>query len=99
MGAAHKQCIKRSISSLVGVRTFLRLVHGYLAFGREDVVSLKSVGRVVRTEDLPLLALPFRLVDSINVILDLHDDATVLLNSAATAVQTLSGLDGKRTFA
>ena len=68
-----------------------------LAFDGEDVVSLKSVGRVVRTEDLLLLALPLRLIDGINVVLNLHDNAAVLLNSTTTAVQTLSGLNGKRT--
>jgi hypothetical protein len=69
-----------------------------LTLSREDVVSLKCVSRVVGTENLPLLALPLRLVDRINVVLNLHDDAAVLFNGAATAVKTLSRLDGKGPY-
>ena len=69
-----------------------------LAFGGEDVVSLKSVGRVVGTKYLPLLALPLRLIDGINIVLNLHDNAAVLLNSTTTAVKALSRLNRERTL-
>lgn len=81
------------MSALVGCCFYIRVS---LTLGGEDIVSLKSVSRVIGTEDLPLLALPLRLVDSINVVLDLHDNAAVLLDGAATAVKTLGRLDRKR---
>ncbi len=69
-----------------------------LVFSGEYIISLKSIGRIVGTKDLSLLALPFGLVDSINVILDFHHDATILLNGTATAVKSLSGLNRQRSF-
>ena len=94
--AAHEQNLKLSLSTNARVQPHLRLVRFNLALSGEDVVSLEGVGRVVGTEDLPGIALPLRLVDGIDVVLDLHDDAAVLLNSAAAALKTLSRLNGKR---
>jgi hypothetical protein len=63
--------------------------------GREDVRRLQSVSRVIRSEDVLLLALPFRVVDSIDPVLDLHDDAAVLFDDAGAALVALGGFDGK----
>jgi hypothetical protein len=62
---------------------------------REDIRCLQRVGRVIRTKDLLLLALPFRLVDGVDPVLNLHDDASVLLHDAGTSLVSLCRLDGK----
>jgi hypothetical protein len=36
-------------------------------------------------------------VDGVDVVLNLHDDATVLLNKSTAALSTLCGLDRKST--
>jgi hypothetical protein len=69
-----------------------------LLLGREDVVSLESVGGAVRAEDVPALALPLWVVDRIDPILDLHDDAAVLLHKRCATLNTLSLLDGECTY-
>ena len=68
-----------------------RLVDG------KDVLCLEHVGFVARTEDLLLLALPLGVVDGVDPVLDLHDEAAVLFDDAGTALVTLGGLDGERT--
>jgi len=70
------------------------LTHQHLLRGREDIVGLQRVGRAVGTEYLPALALPLRLVDGVDPVLNLHHDATVLLNESTAAWDTLSRLDG-----
>lgn len=67
-----------------------------LGRSREDVVSLQSIRWIVRTKNLPLLPLPLWLVDGIDVILNFHHDATILLNYCGTAIDALGRLDGKR---
>lgn len=49
---------------------------------REAVSSLKHIRCITRAVDVALLALPLRLVDGINPVLNLHDNAAVLLDSA-----------------
>lgn len=50
------------------------------AVQREVVSRFKNIRVVTRAKDLPLIPLPLRLIDSINPVLDLHDDTAVLLN-------------------
>lgn len=64
---------------------------------REDVVGLQGVGWIIGAEDLLLLALPLGLVDGIDVVLDFHNNASVLLYHRRAAVNTLGRLDGQRT--
>jgi hypothetical protein len=42
-----------------------------------------------------LLALPFGLVNGIDPVLDLHDDAAILLDNARATLKALCGLDRK----
>jgi hypothetical protein len=65
---------------------------------REDVVSLKVVGLGVRTKDLSAITLPLWLVDRIDPVLDLHDDAAVLLHERSASLYTLGGLEGESAF-
>lgn len=53
----------------------------HLFVHREVVGCLKNVRVATRTEDVSLLSLPFRLVDGINPVLNLHNHASVLLDN------------------
>lgn len=66
----------------------------YLVDG-ENVLRLEDVRVVTGAEDLLLLALPLGVVDGVNPVLDLHDDAAVLLDDARAALVPLGGLDGE----
>lgn len=44
---------------------------------REDVLRAQNIWVIRRPVDLLLASLPLRLVDGINPVLDLHDDASV----------------------
>lgn len=70
------------VSRRLRLRTLLRLV--LRPVQREAVRSLKNIRRIARSKDVPLLALPLGLVDSINPVLNLHNNAAVLLHSAGT---------------
>lgn len=59
---------------------------------RELVAGLQHVRVIARAEDLLLVALPLRLVDRIDPVLNFHDHTAVLFNNAwaaAVAMQTL----------
>lgn len=64
---------------------------------RKDILRLQHVWLVARAEDLLLLTLPLWVVDGVDPVLDLHDEAAVLLDDAGTALVALGGLDGKHT--
>jgi len=55
---------------------------GKLVVEAEVVRSLEHVWPIARPEDVALLALPLGLVDGVDPVLDLHDDAAVLLHGA-----------------
>ena len=82
-------------SCIIAFHSRFHIIHyaSSLLGGREDVVSLKSVGRSVRAENLALLTLPLGLVDGINPVLNLHNETTILLNKARLTINTLGGLD------
>ena len=65
---------------------------------REYIAGLQHIRLISRAKDLPLLALPLRLVDAINPVLNFEDEATVLLDDARAAIQTLGRLDGQGTY-
>lgn len=64
---------------------------------REAVDGAESVRRISRTKDLLRVTSPFRVVDTVDPILDFHDETVVLADGAwATAVEeTLGVLDGE----
>jgi hypothetical protein len=64
----------------------------------ELVRCLQHIRIIARTEDLLLVALPLRLVNGIDPVLNLHDDAAVLLNNArslAVPEEALGVLQGE----
>jgi hypothetical protein len=65
--------------------------------GRKDVLGLERVSWAGRTKDLLLLAPPFGVVDGVDPVLNLHDDAAVLLDEATAALSTLGRLDREST--
>jgi len=67
---------------------------------REAVSSLEHVRRIAGAEDVALLALPLGLVDGVDPVLDLHDNAAVLLNhtrAVGLVEQTLGLLESEGT--
>lgn len=57
---------------------------------REAVSSLEHIRRIAGAEDVALLALPLGLVDGVDPVLNLHDDAAVLLDDTrAVGLSTL----------
>jgi hypothetical protein len=63
----------------------------------EAVAGLQDIGVGVGTIDLAVEAAPLGLVDGIDPVFDLHDDAAVLLDDARAVgdvVQALGGLEG-----
>lgn len=65
----------------------------------EDVAGLKDVGVAAGAEDLLGLALPLGVVDGVDPVLDLHDDAAVLGDGAReirVVVQALARLERHR---
>jgi len=67
----------------------------------EIVDSVECVWCIARTEDLLARTLPFRLVDSIDPVLNLHDETVVLVDStwaAGDIEETLSLLEGESTY-
>lgn len=60
---------------------------------REDVLRAQNIWIIRRPVNLLLASLPLRLVDGINPVLDLHDDASVRWYSASD-IGTLSRLYG-----
>lgn len=71
---------------------------GELIVEAEVVSGLENVCVVARAEDLALVALPLGLVDGVDPVLDLHDDAAVLLDGAwagGDVEETLGLLEGE----
>lgn len=66
---------------------------------REHISRLQNIGLIARAENLLVLPLPFRVIDSIDPVLHFQDDAAVLLHDAGTTLEALVGLDGKSAFA
>lgn len=67
----------------------------------EIVSRFKHVGVVARAIDLSLVSLPFWLVDGVDPVLNLHNEAPVLLNytrSASIIEKSLSLLQSKGTL-
>lgn len=92
----------------IGINTLTRLVARrasalvvrarQLVVEREVVRRLEDIRRIARTKDVALLALPLGLVDGIDPVLDLHDDAAILLDGAWTigdVAETLGFLEGE----
>lgn len=68
------------------------------AVDAEAVAGLQHVRVTTRCEDLLIVTAPLGLVDGINVVLDLHDDAAVLSDSSrevGVVEETLVLLDSK----
>jgi hypothetical protein len=86
----------RLIQSSGHTPLFLSTVKSLLC-GRKDVLSLERVSWARRTKDLLLLAPPFGVVDGVDPVLNLHDDAAVLLDEATAAFSTLGRLDREST--
>ena len=78
------------------LRSVITAVRNLLS-GREHVLGLERVSSAGGTEDLLLLAPPFGVVDSVNPVLNLHDDAAVLGDVAAASLSTLGRLDRQST--
>jgi hypothetical protein len=58
----------------------------------EAVAGLEDVGTISRAEDLLLLAAPGGVVDAVNVVLDLEDNAAVLGDDAGEVLVVLDAL-------
>lgn len=74
---------------------------GELIVEAEVIRGLEDVGVVARAEDLALVALPLGLVDGVDPVLDLHDDAAVLLDGAwagGDVEETLGLLEGEGAY-
>ncbi len=82
--------------ALVVLRAFVSTMKILLS-RREDILSLERVSWAGRAKDLLLLSPPFGVVDGVDVVLNLHDDATVLLDESTAALSTLGRLDRKST--
>ena len=65
---------------------------------RKDILGLENIRLIARTKDLLLLALPLGVVDAVDPVLDLQDDAAVLLNDAGATFVALGGLDGEGSW-
>lgn len=68
---------------------------------RELVGRLKNIWVVTRAEDVSLLSLPFRLVDGIDPVLDLHNHAAILLDNTGLVglvEEALSLLDSSGSY-
>jgi len=79
------------------LRSFVTAVVNLLS-SREHVLGLECVSSAGGTEDLLLLAPPFGVVDGIDPVLNLHDDAAVLGDVAAASLSTLGRLDRQSTW-
>ena len=78
------------------LRSFVAAVQNLLS-GREHILGLERVSSAGGTKDLLLLAPPFGVVDGVNPVLNLHDDAAVLGDIAAASLSTLGRLDRQST--
>lgn len=79
------------------LRSFVTTVRNLLS-SREHVLGLERVSSAGGTEDLLLLAPPFGVVNGVNPVLNLHDDAAVLGDVATATLGTLGRLDRQSTW-
>ena len=84
-------CTSLSFTSLaLGYETLL-LVDG------KHILRLQHIRLVARPKDLLLLTLPLRVVNPVDPVLDLHNDAPVFLYDARAALVALGRLDRERS--
>lgn len=86
----------RLIQSSIHIPLF-RLKEKELLRGGEDILSLERVSWASGAENLPVFTHPFRVVDSVDPVLDLHDNAAVLGDQSTASLSALSRLDGNGT--